>query len=176
MDGSETAGKAAGKTGLRGWVKGVLILSLTLNFLVAGVVVGGILGNDRHPPRPPAPEELTFGPLTGAFSKEDRIAMRRAAEGGGTDFKAMRAVMRGDFDRLVAALQADPWDEAAVRAVLGEMRERSLKRMDLGEQVMLERLQAMTPEARKAFAARLVDGVNRFEHRFDPHAPRPDHD
>ena len=173
MDGSETTGKA----GARSWLKGGLILSLTLNFLVLGVVIGGIIGHEKlPPPRPPAPEELTFGPLTGAFSREDRAAMRREAEGSGTDFKAMRAVMRGDFDRLVVALQADPWDEAAVRAVLGEMRERSLKRMDLGEQVMLARLQAMTPEARKAFAARLADGVTRFEHRFDPHGPRPDHD
>lgn len=172
MSGNGTESRA----GVRGWVKGLLILSLTLNFLVAGVVVGGIIGHEKRPPHPPAPDELTFGPLTGAFSKEDRSAMRHAAEGSGTDFKAMRAMIRGDFERLVVALQADPWDEAAVRAVLTEMRARSLKRMDIGEQVMLERLQAMTPEERKQFAARLSDGVKRFDHRFEPHESRHDHD
>lgn len=162
-----------GRQGMRGWVKALFVLSLVLNFLVAGIVVGGILGHGgASMPRPAPPEELTFGPLTGAFSRADRDAMRKRAEGEGTDFKAMRAAVRGDFTRLETALTANPWNEADVRAVLAEMRDRSLRRMDLGEQVMLDRLQSMTPEERLAFAARLRDGVERFENHFDKRGPQ----
>lgn len=158
------------RKGLRGWVKAVFALSLTLNFLVLGVVAGGIIGHARHLPPPggerEASDPFTLGPLSGAFSREDRAAMRRAAEGQGTDFRAMRGAIRGDFDKMEAALRAEPFDEATVRAVLADMRTRTLKRMDLGEEVMLARLRTMSPEARAAFAERLHDGFARIDARI----------
>lgn len=171
MERGTPAVAAAPKPGLRGWVKGVFILSLTLNFLVAGLVVGGLIGHARHPPPMPgdgggAPEAFTLGPLSGAFSREDRLAMRRAAEGQGTDFRAMRAAIGGDFAKLEAALSADPYDEAAVRAVLAEMRARTLMRMDLGEQAMLDRLGTMSAQERAAMVQRLRDGYARLSHHI----------
>ena len=166
------AAAAAVKPGLRGWVKGVFILSLTLNFLVAGLVVGGLIGHARHPPPLPGdgggtPEAFSLGPLSGAFSREDRLAMRRAAEGQGTDFRAMRAAIGSDFAQLEAALSTDPYDEGAVRAVLAEMRARTLMRMDLGEQAMLDRLRAMSPADRAAMVQRLRDGYARLSRHID---------
>ena len=157
---------------MRGWVKGVFILSLGLNFLVLGAVVGEVISHKRAAARPPTMERgvedtLGFGPLAGAFDRDDRAAMRRAAEGRGTDIAALRQAMQADFSRLDAALRAEPFDAAALRTVLAEMRSRSLQRMDLGEAVMLARLEAMTPEARAAFADRLRKGVERFERRLN---------
>lgn len=158
------------KPGLGGRVKAVLILSLTLNFLVLGAVVGGVIAHRSGPP-PPVLERgvdaLTFGPLGGAFSRDDRIAMRRAAEGQGADFAQLRASIRTDFTRLDAALTGEPFDEATLRAVIAEIQARTLKRMELGEELMLARIKAMSPEERRAFVARLREGVERFERRLE---------
>ena len=161
------------KPGLRGWAKGVFILSLTLNILVLGVVAGGVIGHRRNLPPPPvldrdgAADAFTRGPLSGAFSREDRAEMRRAAEGRGTDCGALRDAIRADFTRFEAALSGASFDAVAARAVLAEMRVRTLRRMDLGEEVMLARLAAMTPEERQAFVERLRRGLQRFEHRLE---------
>jgi len=154
------------KLAMKGWVKAVFVLSVTLNLLVAGVLVGGFLGTERHPPRPPGGGDMTLGPLGDAFSREDRDAMRRAAERAGNDFTTMRNTFRADMDRLIAALSASPWDEAAVREELAGMRARTLRRMELGEQVMLERLETMTPEERTAYAERLRERIDRMDHRI----------
>lgn len=163
----------------RGWVKVVFILSLVLNFLVIGVVSGAVIGHRRNLPPPPVMERenagdaFTLGPLSGAFTREDRAAMRRAAEGRGTDFPAMSAAIRADFVQLEAALAGESFDEAAVRAVLAEMRARTLRRMDLGEEVMLARLRAMSAEERQAFTGRLRKGLERFERHLDDGPRRP---
>lgn len=171
---------AAGqKLAMKGWVKAIFVLSVTLNLLVAGVVVGGFLATERHPPRPSV-GDVTLGPLGDAFSREDRDAMRRAAERSGTDFEMMRSAFRNDMDRLIAALSTDPWDEAAVRDELAAMRARTLRRMELGEQVMLDRLETMTSEDRRAYAERLQERTQRIERRFggpgDRQMPHPPHD
>ncbi|SOC02786.1 periplasmic heavy metal sensor [Rhodobacter maris] len=167
---------------MRGGVKVLFILSLTLNFLVLGVVAGGVIGHFRHPPPPPGmergsggPEAFAFGPLAGAFTREDRQAMRRSAEGAGSDLAGMRAQMQSDFAQLDAALRAQPYDEVKLQAVLAEMRARSQARIDLGEQVMLRRIAAMNDAERAAFADRMQKGVERFQHRFDErHGQRPE--
>lgn len=168
-----TPAPPAAKTGLRGGMKAVFILSLVLNFLVLGVVAGGVIGHHRNTPPPPLLERdggsdaFTLGPLSGAFSREDRAEMRRAAEGRGTDFRALRSAIREDFTRFEAALSGPDFDEPAARAVLADMRERTLKRMDLGEEVMLARLRMMTPQERQAFAKRLRRGMERVERRLE---------
>lgn len=161
----------APRAGLRGWMKWAFIGSVTLNFLVLGTVAGGVIAHRLQPPPPPALERgadaLTFGPLGGAFNREDRLAMRQAAEGRGADFPAMQAQMRSDFTRLEAALTAEPFDAAGVRAVLADMRARTLKRMDIGETLILERLEKMTPKQRQRFVERLRNGIERFAHRLE---------
>ena len=142
------------------WVRVLLGVSLTLNLLVAGVVVGGILGHDRHPSRPEI-EEVNLGPFTGAFSRDDREAMRRAADAEGLSFRAMRREAREDLDALIGALEAEPWDQGAVAAMIGRYRERTLGRIGIGERLMIERLEQMQPAERRAFAERLRQG---FDH------------
>lgn len=160
------------RAGKRGWMKIAFIVSVTANFLVLGTVVGGVIAHRLQPP-PPTLERggdaLTFGPLGGAFNREDRQAMRRAAEGRGADFPAMQAAMRSDFTRLEAALTADPFDEAGVRAVLADIRQRTLKRMEIGENLMLERLATMAPKQRERFVERLRRGVERLSQHLEEH-------
>lgn len=137
----------------RNWLKLALGLSVGLNLLVAGAVIGGMIGHDRRMPRPPG--DFGLGPLGAAFSPEDRRQMRRESAQAGADVSQLRTELRGDLDALAAALEAEPWNEAAVRAQLAQMHAHAMQRAQIGEQVMLDRLGRMTVDDRRAYAERL---------------------
>lgn len=155
-----TTETVAPKAGMRGWVRALFIVSLTMNLLVLGVVAGGVIGHSGHPPRPMI-SDISMGPFTEALSRADRDALRHAAEAEGAGFRDMRRAARADFTRLVAALKADPWNEAEVRSVIEAHRARTLDRIEIGERLMFGRIAAMTPEERKGFAERLEAGLRR---------------
>ncbi len=148
-------GKAGGSRGLRI----ALGVSVALNLLVAGLVAGAVLRDGG--PRDRMLRDLDFGPFTEALSDQDRDALRRefVARSGG--FRDARAEMRADFDALLAVLRATPFDAEAARAVLAATQARVQERLTLGQEVLVERLAAMTPEAREAFADRLERRLRR---------------
>lgn len=169
-------GRMADAMRKRGWLKAALIASVTLNVLAAGVAVGGWIGHERVDPRQ-AGFDAQLGPLGGAFTREDRAAMRRDAGRAGANLGAMRSNLRADLDALVAAVDADPWNPDAVRDLLSKMRATGERRAVLGEQVMLQRLSAMTPAERKQYAERLRERLSRGPFRGpppDPGAEPPD--
>ncbi len=130
-----------------------LLLSLAVNFLVLGVLVGGAVTHRGRPDA--APTELSMGPFTDAFSEEDRRALKERAK---AERGAMREMIRqtdADLLRVVAALRQEPWDEAVLRGAVERLRARFAARAELGETLLFERLQAMSPEARRGFAERL---------------------
>lgn len=148
------------KAKLRGWTKALLIGSVTLNLLIAGVVIGGIVGHDRRPP--PRIGDVNIGALSAALSHDEREALRSAAEARGGSFREMRVKDRADREALIAALRAEPFDPVAFDAVMERQRTRMLARIDIGAELMRERVLKMSPEARKAFAERLARGDKRF--------------
>jgi uncharacterized membrane protein len=160
----------APRAGMRGWVRALFVASVTLNLLVAGVVIGGIIGHERHPPRPQV-SDVSFGPFTEALSREDREALRKSAEAEGQSFRQMRRDASADFTRLVDALDAEPWDAAAARVALEGHRARVLGQIEIGERLMFERLLQMTPEARHAFADRLRRSLMRTDRKLPPPPP-----
>ncbi len=136
------------------WQKAALVASLTVNVLVAGVVAGGLIGRERMERRDP-PFDVQLGPLGAAFSREDRAEMRAGAAQAGADIGALRLDFRKDVETLIAAVEADPWNEEAVRQQLALMRANAEQRVLLGERVMLQRLSGMSPEERTRYAERL---------------------
>lgn len=136
-------------------LKIALGLSLALNLAVIGTVAGALL-RDGGPGR--MPRELGLGPFTEAFSPKDRQAMRQAfmshaGEMGG--MRAMRDEQRADQQALIAALRATPFDPAAFQAAVNAQGKRITDRIALGQTLMAERILAMTPDERAAFADRL---------------------
>lgn len=148
--GTETVAKGGGRG-----VRIALGVSVALNLLVAGLVAGAVLRDGG--PRDRMLRDLEFGPFTEALSREDRDALRRdfVARSGG--FRDMRAEMRSDFDALLGALRAEPFDIDAARAVLAGQQARMQSRLALGQDLLLERLAAMPPRARAEFADRLEE-------------------
>lgn len=133
----------------------VLIVSLTLNLLVVGVVAGTVLRHAGGDGPPEAARALGFGPWSRGLSHDDHQALRRAFEASGQDFRAAWREERADRSALIAALQAEPFDPAALDAIAARMHARSVTRMDLGQRLIRDHVVAMTPEARHALAERM---------------------
>ncbi len=70
--------------------------------------------------------------------------------------------MRADFDTLLTALRADPFDPAALDAALETIAERNADLLETGRGLVAERLKAMDAAARADFADRLEKGLRRM--------------
>lgn len=134
-------------------------VSVALNLLVAGVVAGAILREGG--PRDRMVRDLDLGPFTEALSQADRSAIRREFVARMPEFREARHAMRGEFRDLLALLRAEPFDPEAMRQVMAGQRARMQERVDLGQDLLLQRLEAMPPEARRAFADRLEERLRR---------------
>ncbi|OOY03908.1 MULTISPECIES: periplasmic heavy metal sensor [unclassified Thioclava] len=141
-----------------------LIGSAVLNLLLLGFFIGGWIAHERHPPRPVV-GDVSLGAFTGALSPEDRDALRKAAQARGSEFRDMRRQARSDMTALIAAIDAEPWDRAQVAELLERHKARTVQRVDIGEQLILDRLDAMSAESRHSFAERLREGAARFDKR-----------
>ncbi|MEZ5779271.1 MAG: periplasmic heavy metal sensor [Paracoccaceae bacterium] len=142
------------------WLKPALAVSLILNLLVAGIVVGAVAGHHRGDERM-STRDGSFGPYTEALSRSDRSALRRAFLAASPDRAAMRREEAEDYGRLIAALRADPFDPADVEAVIGTQEARLTARVALGRQLLTERIAAMSPAQREAFAERIEAAMTR---------------
>lgn len=145
-------------------LKIALVLSLALNLGVLGLVGGAWLhGRPDGPPR--FARDLGFGPFTEALSPEDRRALVREFGRDMGDPRAFRREMRADLQELLQILRADPLDRAALEALFERMGARGQERLATGQRLLEERILAMSPEARRAFADRLDEGLRRGPRR-----------
>jgi uncharacterized membrane protein len=147
------------------WVKVALVVSLAFNLLVAGLVVGAAVRHDhddgRMRERAEVPREFMRSPFLGALDGEDRRAVGRDLMREGGSLRENRAELRARFERLLAAIRAEPFDRIAIETILDEQRAAGARRLELAEAAVLDRLGAMTPEARAAYADRLDRSLRR---------------
>ena len=158
MGAGQSAGGSSGKPAGKG-VRIALAVSVGLNRRVVGVGAGAFLRDGG--PRGRMMGELDFGPFSEALSREDRDQLRRAFIDRAPDMRDMRRQMRAEFSGFLDALRAEPFDANALRQAMAGQAERMGERLKLGQQLMLERLEAMSPEARSEFADRLEDRLRR---------------
>lgn len=153
------------KTGMKRWVKVLLVVSLALNLLIIGTVAGAMLSKSKwqrhHPPR----LDLAVGPLTRALSHEDRRDIGRKMRQAYRQGDKPRADLRAELDGLVADLKAMPFDPAAIASRLGRHRDIFDARFQLGQELLLERLTQMNPEERAAYADRLGEVLDKHRHK-----------
>lgn len=125
----------------------VFALSLGLNLLVAGLVAGAWWRVGPHDgPRVGGPAALYL-----ALPREER--------------HALRAEMRGTIDRdgrrmrepVIAALRADPFDPEALATTLAAQSDAMAQAQTRMRALWLDRVAAMSPAERAAYAYRLQD-------------------
>jgi uncharacterized membrane protein len=156
----ETPKKKTG-TGMRPWLKVVLFASLALNLAVAGLVIGAAVNygpRDGH--RPPR-VDMMMGPYTHALSPKDRRAIGEQLRHEYRAERPSRAEIRAQFDKVLVALRAQPFDAATVEKLLKHQLEVGLERQAIGQRLLLQRLADMSEAERIEFAQRLEDGLNK---------------
>lgn len=143
-----------------GPVRWLLIASLALNLLVAGLLLGSLIFDDG-PGRGPRPVELALGPFARALDEEDRHAILESLRDR-PDLRPMRGEEReAAFADILAAVRAEPFDPARAGAALAAQSSRVEAVQAAVQAELLERLRAMTPEQRAAFAERLDSELRR---------------
>lgn len=149
------------KAGIPVWLRIVLVVSLALNLLIAGLIVGATLG-DRRDGRDRSVRDLSGTPFFMALEPQERRALARAARSQSEDsLRESRRALRERFEALLNALRAESFDRGAVEALLAEQRAAASRRADLGEQVLLDHLQGLGVEERRAYADRLDASLRR---------------
>ncbi|MEM6589093.1 MAG: periplasmic heavy metal sensor [Pseudomonadota bacterium] len=140
------------------WVRILLVVSLALNLLVIGVVAGFVVkgGPFKHD-GPPHMAAGGVGPLTHALSKEDRRAIGREMRQKGKDSGWDRQAHRQSLERMVAFLEATPFDADAFDEELQITVDGMQGRLSDARGALLNRLNDMSDEDRAGYAARIKE-------------------
>lgn len=140
-------------------VKVLLAVSLGLNLLVVGAVVGTALtgGSKGGPQR----FDLTAGPLTRAMDDDRRDSLRARLSEADVFRRGDRADIRADMNRLVEALRAPDFDAQAFVDALTRQRDRLRAGQDAAVTAIVEEIETMSQDERNAFADRLVEQMRR---------------
>ncbi|EDM71670.1 hypothetical protein RAZWK3B_19996 [Roseobacter sp. AzwK-3b] len=148
------------------WMRGLLVVSLALNLLVAGAVAGHLISGGGGHGRHHAPGiDAAGGPMTRALDERDRRAIARQLREAYRDGRPGRAEQRAAFDALIADLRKTPFDRMAVEGHMARIRGMLVGRLELGQGLLVDRLEGMEPQERAAFADRLEAGWQRGRDR-----------
>lgn len=139
----------------------LLIVSLALNLVLVGALVGGLARMSRMPPQQAMQPGSALVLLWRAMPEAEQRALRGGGEGhSGRDGRresraAWRAGMADEVAALRALLTAEPFDRAALEARLTEARARQAERGEVALTRMLDRIEAMEAAERAAMVERL---------------------
>ncbi|WGW05597.1 periplasmic heavy metal sensor [Tropicibacter oceani] len=151
---------------MRPWLRVLLFASLALNLAIAGMAAGVVLRggspHDRHESR----DFVT--PYTRAFDERQRDDLRRALRDGyltRKDKDGARDDLTLDYRAALDVLRSEPFDAAAMAAILERQGARTADRQAMGQQVLSTYLAALSPQEREAYAQRLAQEITRLEAR-----------
>ncbi len=151
----------------RRWVRPVLILSLALNVAFVGALAGFALTGGGHGKEARGPGGPDGMPYFRALSDADRQEMRAALRRDFRENRGSRGQVTEDYRAALEALRAEPFDRAALMAVLERQGARARERFQGGQRVMVDFVAGMTPEERSAYADRLSGQIDRLAERWD---------
>lgn len=141
------------------WVKVLLIGSLSLNLLIVGAVLGAVVtgaGKWRAPNGSGGP-----GALTQALADKDQRALKRQMVRAFAGEFDSRRQYRDTMAGFITNLRADVFDADAARASLTQIQNHVKRRFEVGQSLLVERLDEMTAEERMSYAERLEDRMRR---------------
>ncbi len=137
--------------GMRRRTKILLGVSLGLNMLVIGAAGGLLFHNDG----PDHFRDAAYGPYTRALSHNDRKVIGVALREEVGSFRQNLPKIRASYSELKSALTADVYDSELVHRLITEQQALGMKRYKIGQRLLLERLDAMSPQERQNFAKHL---------------------
>ncbi|MEM8787368.1 MAG: periplasmic heavy metal sensor [Pseudomonadota bacterium] len=148
------------------WAKVALTASVALNLAVVGIVAGAVI---RGPNVGHMAANLPidgFRGISRAMPSEDRAALREDVRANRADFRAAHRALRRSRAEFLTALRTEPFSPETVAEVFDTQAEVWNGLGQASRQILIERIAAMTPEARAAFADNLEKSLRR-RHRSD---------
>lgn len=152
-----------------GWVKLLLVLSLSANLAVIGLIGGHAMRPAEHDRYG---DEAT---VPGLSRQQARIlhmvpdARREQAKAvliaRGSEIEAARATLQSAQAALIAALRRDPLDPAALDAALAARQQASSRVWGIGYEQMVEIARQLSAEERAAMADQLEERTRRWMER-----------
>ncbi len=139
----------------------VLGVSVALNLLVAGLVMGSFYKMGGPGGRMEMSRDLAFGPFTEALEHTDRQALRSYLQDRAPELRSANAQRRRDIAAVQAALRSQPFDPAAFTTAVSQMRGRLEDQLGLGFDGLTAVVLQMPEAQRIALADRLDRGLRR---------------
>lgn len=152
-------------SGLRPGLRYLLIGSLAVNFIVAGLVLGAAVGNKRTGDRPPREGDI-LGAYTQALTSQERREIGKNIRDHHRELGEKPMRPREVLTQMLAALQAEPFDPAAVQALIDQQSDIAFERRKIAQSLWLEHVSAMSAEERAAYALRIQEVLSK---RKGPH-------
>jgi len=135
----------------RSWQTWALAASLGLNLVFVGLIAGALV---KGPPAPPMPGMSQY---VRALPEANRRDLGRSLRASRPDWAGMREAWHGRRRALAAALTAEPFDPAAVAALLEKDRALAGDLAARGAGLLVAEIERMSPEERAAYAAALAE-------------------
>ncbi|GAA6206909.1 hypothetical protein NBRC116601_02020 [Cognatishimia sp. WU-CL00825] len=145
---------------MRRSIRVLLIGSLALNLIVAGLVGGAMLGNKRVGDRPPRDVDF-MGAYTRALPNEDRRILGKALRDHHRAAGLSRDAVRNNLKETLQALRATPFDPDKVAALLEAQSSVAFERREFAQDLLLQRLTAMSDQERQLVADRFEDALTK---------------
>ena len=143
----------------------LLVLSLAANVFLGGFVAGRFLGKPPHETAAPIGEHGPRGGGRGErfahLSPEAREAMREIFQARRDLFREHRMERRELQRALHEAMIAEPWNREAVELAMAALREKGSEHHEAQNKVLLDALENLSLEDRKA----LADMQNKRRHK-----------
>lgn len=143
-----------------------LVVSICLNLLVAGMIIGHRWhgGPDRMGPfgGPPG------GAILREMPEEARPLIKTILKQHKSDFEARRDAMQQARRRVAEILQAEAIDQGQLDAALKDLQQRSQELQQLGHTVLIEVAQKLPPDLRRDWARKWGENLP-----DEPPEPKP---
>lgn len=152
---------AAPRPGAPLWMRVTLVISLALNLLIAGAVLGGIAGH-RGRVAAGMPRDAASAIYLGALPEEGRARLTEHFRRTAPPLSERRAAFRSELAATLELLRAEPFDAEAFAARISHQRSLMDERAQAGDALFVDLLARATPEERRAYADRLETMLRRL--------------
>ncbi len=139
------------------WVIGGLVVSLMLNLLLVGIIIGRVSGIGPPPGMGPDPT-AGFSRVLGFLSDARRAEIAPDLHHQMRDLIPLLHRMRGNQRHVFETLTADPFDPAALELALAELRTNLTAAQVESHRSFVEMAKSLTPDERAGLARAMRHG------------------
>ncbi len=140
----------------RRWLKPLLFVSLAVNLIVLGLVIGAVFGDHQRPQRgTKAPHGVRT--YISAMTNEQREAFLDKTHGSLAGSLKTLKKLRGGHKDVMAAITATPFSEDTLRSSLDKQRSDVSAIMGEFQEELIATLSAMTDEERAQYIERMKE-------------------